>query len=178
MADVTIKYNGEAVAEMNGTGSKTLKTSGKYCEGDIEVNYTPNSRTYYVTIGTHNPAIWNLLVTLDADVLAHINDPTFTVMFQIIDTTYVYEKYSGTMYTASNVQIGTQNAALNPLYGYSGRQQSETSVSIGYIYHPANQTTSSLIGGYGAFRVSGGKYYLKPADGYIHKGNYRLTFIW
>ena len=176
MADVTIKYKGETIAEMSGTSEKTLKTGGTYCEDDIEIAYAPRSRTYEVTIGSHNPAIWNLLVTLDADVLAHINDPTFTVNFHIIDTNYVFEKYSGSMYTASNVQIGLQNES--PLYGYSGRQQKETLVSIGYIYHPANQTESKCSGGYGAFRVSSGKYYLKPLDGYIHKGNYRLTFTW
>ena len=39
MADVTLTYKGSTIAEMNDTGSKTLKTSGKYCEGDIGVSY-------------------------------------------------------------------------------------------------------------------------------------------
>ena len=39
MADVTLTYKGSTIAEMNDTGTKTLKTSGKYCEGDIGVNY-------------------------------------------------------------------------------------------------------------------------------------------
>ena len=39
MADVTLTYKGSTIAEMNATGSKTLKTSGKYCEGDIGVSY-------------------------------------------------------------------------------------------------------------------------------------------
>ena len=39
MADVTLTYKGSTIAEMNATGTKTLKTSGKYCEGDIGVNY-------------------------------------------------------------------------------------------------------------------------------------------
>ena len=39
MADVTLTYKGSTIAEMNATGSKTLKTSGKYCEGDIVVSY-------------------------------------------------------------------------------------------------------------------------------------------
>ena len=39
MADVTLTYKGSTIAEMNNSGTKTLKTSGKYCEGDIGVSY-------------------------------------------------------------------------------------------------------------------------------------------
>ena len=34
----TVKYKGAPIAEITGTGTKTLKTSGKYCEADIVVN--------------------------------------------------------------------------------------------------------------------------------------------
>ena len=44
MADVSIKYKGSAIAELSASGTKTLKTSGKYCEGDVTVLYTkPNA---------------------------------------------------------------------------------------------------------------------------------------
>lgn len=36
---VTIKYKGSTIASMNADGTKTLKTGGKYCEGDIGVEY-------------------------------------------------------------------------------------------------------------------------------------------
>ena len=39
MADLTIKYKGQPIAEMTESGTKTLKTAGKYCEGDISVEY-------------------------------------------------------------------------------------------------------------------------------------------
>lgn len=39
MADVSIKYKGSAIAEMNASGTKTLGTNGKYCEGDVVVTY-------------------------------------------------------------------------------------------------------------------------------------------
>ena len=39
MADVTLTYKGSTIAEMNNSGTKTLKTAGKYCEGDIVVSY-------------------------------------------------------------------------------------------------------------------------------------------
>ena len=72
MADVTIKYKESTIAEMSGTSTKTLKTGGTYCEGDITVNYAPRSKTYEITLAESSG--WTLLTALDADVLAHIND--------------------------------------------------------------------------------------------------------
>ena len=43
MSDVTIKYKGESIATMDATGIKTLGTAGKYCEGDIGVEYVKPS---------------------------------------------------------------------------------------------------------------------------------------
>ncbi len=37
---VTVKYKGSTVAELTESGTKTLKTSGKYCESDIVVENT------------------------------------------------------------------------------------------------------------------------------------------
>ena len=37
---VTVKYKGSAIAELTENGTKTLKTSGKYCEADIVVENT------------------------------------------------------------------------------------------------------------------------------------------
>lgn len=39
MAGVDIQYKGSSIASMQATGSKTLKTQGKYCESDITVDY-------------------------------------------------------------------------------------------------------------------------------------------
>lgn len=43
MADVNITYKGASIATMDASGTKTLETSGKYCEGDITVSYTKPS---------------------------------------------------------------------------------------------------------------------------------------
>lgn len=46
MACVTLRYKGQVILELNNLGSKTLKTAGKYCEADIEldyINYCPRS---------------------------------------------------------------------------------------------------------------------------------------
>ena len=39
MADLTIKFKGQPIVEMTESGVRTLKTAGKYCEGDIAVEY-------------------------------------------------------------------------------------------------------------------------------------------
>ena len=39
MSDITISYKGSSIATMDASGTKTLLTEGKYCEGDIEVVY-------------------------------------------------------------------------------------------------------------------------------------------
>ena len=39
MADLTIKFKGQPIVEISESGTKTLKTAGKYCEGDITVEY-------------------------------------------------------------------------------------------------------------------------------------------
>lgn len=59
MAGVDIKYKGISIATIQGTGSKTLKTEGKYCEGDIVVDYTkegitPSGTKNITSNGTHD----------------------------------------------------------------------------------------------------------------------------
>lgn len=43
MSDVSISYKGAEIAALDASGTKRLLTSGKYCEGDIEVAYTKPS---------------------------------------------------------------------------------------------------------------------------------------
>lgn len=51
MADVTIKYKGSNIATMDASGTKTLNTSGKYCEGDVQVVYAdPEKPTQSKTV--------------------------------------------------------------------------------------------------------------------------------
>lgn len=40
MSDVTIKYKGETIAEMNASGQKTVETGGRWTSADIVVEYT------------------------------------------------------------------------------------------------------------------------------------------
>lgn len=56
---VTIKYKGNTIASANTDTTKTLKTSGKYCEGDIVVENVQDGITPSGTLpinknGTHD----------------------------------------------------------------------------------------------------------------------------
>ena len=48
---VTVKYKGNAIAELTENGTKTLKTSGKYCEADIVVENTKDGGGAAITDG-------------------------------------------------------------------------------------------------------------------------------
>lgn len=57
MADVTVKYKGAVIATVDSSGTKTLETSGKYCEGDIAVEYakpTPSGTKSITENGTYD----------------------------------------------------------------------------------------------------------------------------
>ena len=44
-SDVTVSYKGNTIAELNQSGNKTLKTSGKYCEDNIQIVYTKSAQS-------------------------------------------------------------------------------------------------------------------------------------
>ena len=175
MADVTIKYKGSQIAELNEKGSKTLKTAGTYCEGDIGVTYTPNSRTYIITPA--KASNWVLLTTLDTDVLEHINDENFTVTLQSLSA-YSYVSYLVTIAMATNKQQGNATSSNYPSYGVAIRNTSENGITSLYAYYPPNKTDDERGLSGVIFRVTDGKYYIRPGDGYVGGVTYKLTFTW
>ena len=71
MADLTIKFKGQTIAEMTESGTKMLKTAGKYCEDDITVEYAKpagggGGGSELVLSATRLPA-----VTICTDVIAN-----------------------------------------------------------------------------------------------------------
>lgn len=183
MADISVKYNGNVIAEMSESGKKTLLTSGKYCEKDIEINYTKptsapsgvqNVKVYDKTYD--NSSGWVLIHTFDEEELSHINDDTFNVCLFCTDP-YAYAFYSGCAYMVQNTPM-LMNGSY-PVYGVCNRQINETTMNVGQISYPANNTgTDTGLGGNGIFRVDGSNYYLKPGDGFIRNGNFRLILTW
>lgn len=84
MSDVSINYKGAEIASLDDSGMKTLLTSGKYCEGDISIEYTKPSgggtRTAW-----YRPPDWP-----DYDSLTL---PNQSVIFVTIDTWLVDPAY-------------------------------------------------------------------------------------
>lgn len=50
MADITISYKGNTIAEVSASGTTTLETAGKYCEDDISLAYAKPSGSSYVKL--------------------------------------------------------------------------------------------------------------------------------
>lgn len=185
MAGVTVSYKGNVIAEMGESGTKTINAKETYCEDNIIVNYesnstpsTPsapvNSKSYEITLAKASG--WVLLTTLDAEVLAHINDANLVVTL-VNMSAYAYEWYAGDMFIVCNKAFG-RNGSYST-YGSANREASESAIQQGFIYYPANyNSTDTGIGGHAIFRVDGDSYYLKPGDGFIKAGTYKLTFAW
>lgn len=55
MADVTLTYKGQTILEMSVSGNKVIKTSGKYCEGDINLAYIKAGSSYNILKGSSQP---------------------------------------------------------------------------------------------------------------------------
>ena len=172
---VAIGYNGYKIAELTESGGVTLATSGKYCQGNVEVHYEARSRSYEITLPKSTG--WTLLAELDEDVLAHINDPTLVVTLINTDE-YEYDQYARRAMYATNIQIGIVNNKY-PVYGNCSWQTSETMTSHQPVYYPPNKTDEGLgTGGNAAFRVSEGKYYVTCLAASLQAGTWRLTFVW
>ena len=98
MADVSITYKGASIATMDASGTKTLETSGKYCEGDITVAYTrpssgitPSGSISITTNGIHD-------VTNYAS--ANVNVPSQSIDAFVTDVTIA-------THTSTNVPLCT-----------------------------------------------------------------------
>ena len=121
---------------------------------------------------------WIPLVTLDDEVVSHINDSTLVVCLRCVSD-YVYEQYVMSGCTLSNAPVGRYNDYA--VYGGTVYPNSETSMSNQLCFYPPNKTdTSTSIGGGGMFRLdpSTKMYYFRPGSYYTRAGRWRLTLTW
>ena len=121
MADVTLTYKGSTIAEMSNTGSKTLKTAGKYCEGDIGVSYVKPSSggsgfwdedySRQIIEGTFTEIIWPSGVTRITGKIFNDNDNLTNVT---LPNTLVFIG-SGVFSSCSNLKITTIPAGVRTI---------------------------------------------------------------
>ena len=136
MAEVSINYKGKAIAEMNESGTKTLKTSGQYCEGDIAVTYIrpsvesdepavepANYKKFFVTVPTAVASTWVTVVAGDPDVAEHYADEAAVCTVRKVSNND----------TNGTILIMGLNHSFNGRYGmYAG-------------YNAANDAVSALV---------------------------------
>ena len=143
--------------------------------GNIITGIMPmNVKMYEITLTKSSG--WVLLTTLDNEVLEHINDINLTVSLFKTSEFITDETYALTGALASNNPVGT--TGTYPIYGLANRQTSSSYIAQA-IYYPPNKTDTSVgLGGLAMFRINGSSYYIRPGDGFIQSGTYRLTFTW
>ena len=128
MSEVNINYKGTKIAGMDASGSKTLLTSGKYCEGDISVEYTrPSAPTpsYQSKTKSYTPSETAQSETVTAD-------SGYDALSQVsVSVAAVSSTYVGTGITRrSSTDLTASGATVTVPSGYYSSQASK-SVSSG-----------------------------------------------
>lgn len=152
MADVTIRYKGNAIAEMSEEGTKTLKTGGMYCEGDISVVYTPSQ-----TPSVESDVIGTLDQSNNVLLEGNLADGTYTFKYKKNNGTYetigIYTLDNKVYYSVtSNLTNCTSNNGATTVVG--GTSYSATiTVNSGYnlssivVTMGGTNITSSAVSG-------------------------------
>ena len=114
MADVEIKYKGASITALDASGTKTLKTAGKYCEDDIAVSYTKSAvpaETNHRHYEYDNPAA----VSGGGNYITVVSGDETLKRVRSLDTLLVICRMTG---TASCVKscIGTNAPGTYPFY--------------------------------------------------------------
>lgn len=116
MADVEIKYKGALIAALNASGTKTLKTSAKYCEDDISVSYTKSAvpaETNHRHYEYDNPAA----VSGGGNYITVVSGDETLKQVRSMETLVVIYRTAGTdSCTKSGIGIGSRD--LLPIHNY------------------------------------------------------------
>lgn len=178
MSEIAINYKGNSIATMDASGTKTLLTSGKYCEDDIEIIYTRPSGGgggVPLTVKGSNIAINNegdtVITELSIDIVANQSgsgDPSTTNIRPIsgFGSANIYvsptnDSADGDTYTISFGSAGTvYGGVLNVTTGELIVDKACISLrSQGW------NRSSSYPGGYYMSNINiGGNYGARPKD--------------
>lgn len=182
MPDVAISYKGSQIATMDSSGTKTLNTQGKYCEGNITVQYSKPSgqldcQIIDFTLATHQSTDVTI-GTLSDEAYAHIDDDNFCVA--MINTTpeSIATSDDDFRILVSNNPNNPKQGSY-PIYGCGNRKTGATLVQNQYCYYPPNSTDNLTgIGGIGKIWHNGKTLYYKSASYFLAAGTYRVVITW
>lgn len=128
MGNLTIKYGDTILSEDSGTITKTLKTSGKYCEKNFTVSMTGaendpttvSHKRFTYHADSKFSGKWVDMVGADEDIANHLNDDTFTVAYKFLGNPTPEYSTRGGFYC--NLPFSyTDTANTTPNYGYCMR---------------------------------------------------------
>lgn len=180
MADVNINYKGSTLTEMNDSGTKTLKTSGTYCEDDISVVYTKpiaavTSKYFDVTVSTKVSGSWQTLVNADSDIAAHCNDDSFGFAWHCLSAPSKAVSVRGGLYSNSPLSY-YDSAHTRPYYGFYTRTNSS---SVGAAAMLENKPTVETAAQGAAFVNTDGSIKIYGSSAYpILAGTYQISVWW
>lgn len=133
MSDIAISYKGSSIATMDDSGTKILRTSGKYCEDDIEIVYTkPSGGASNIVEGT--------FTTGSSDGVASVNLPYTGNGYPIAAIVFVdggaYNSAISSWYNSvQRYAVGFWSMSKSvqtsaPTYGTSGTQNQGVTTAI------------------------------------------------
>lgn len=155
MSDITLTYKGSTIATMEASGTKTLKTAGKYCEDDITLQYvrpsapTQNDDSIYLLralpytsylkrlqkiIG--GTVAWNQLVPNANATFTSDNTDTRALNFYFRKDASPYTS----LYNKSNVQTGILSSIVSA--SFDGYIQMVHAGAVRNMYYVPRQTIS------------------------------------
>ena len=149
----TIKYKGNTIASITTDSSKTLKTSGKYCEGDIVVENVQD--------GGGGSEL----------VLSDIQLPAITFCTDVIENHIVSSDWS----PSCIVEDTTPPPA--PKYSYNGVVLPEIPADV-LAEYPYCWIRNNTTSGYYDLLLSGVPFYYLPSDEAVKEGNLAVGKPW
>lgn len=158
MADVELKYKGAVIATLDETGTKTLKTSGKYCEDDITVSYTKSAapvETNYRRYEYDNPSA----VSGSGNYITVVSGDDTLKRVRSLDTLLVVCRMSGTVSCVKSC-LGTNKLNAYPISNANTKCQSVIRYNTDGVINGNN--TVNAVDDDTNLTVGSGRIYITP----------------
>lgn len=184
MADITLTYKGNTIAELSESGNKTIETAGKYCEADILLEYVKgatNPTIKHTGIIETEKNSYNIIQQLGAKVIYKRSIVTLTVLSESVAV-------GGGAYTNNNYSIvhdGTQ--ILNSWFSQKQGRVTPSSIAFKLIdsnLYACERPTVSADGSFG-YRIPtetiyfpvGSMCIITETPLFLSNGDYDLTLF-
>lgn len=170
----TIKYKGNTIATLNSDETKTLLTSGRYCEADIVVENVQDGGTptysmkkWTVTVGEVQEKPF--LILTDPWIAENMNNAKLKITIQRIGNPTITENSLVSSF-AGNEAIGTNGSGV-VFYGHS-----LAITNSGFSNTSQRNPINGNAGGYGFICVFQGGLYWSASSNYpVRAGDYAVS---